>query len=99
MVALGSLAKGRSSARPLLRQRRQAAAVQLACGIRLVLRYAPSQRNPVDGPSRGLPVGVAAETMAHHADREAPSTTGGGTGSPLGALLERARLARGFAGG
>ena len=72
MVSLGSLAKGRSSADALLRVCRASAAVQLAVGIRLYLRYVPSERNQADGPSRGLPVGVAADTKEAHNLRWVP---------------------------
>ena len=58
-VALGSLMKGRSSAWPVLRLCRVAAAVELSCGIRLFLRYVESERNHADGPSRGHRIGQA----------------------------------------
>ena len=41
-VTLGCLSKGRSGARALLRVCRQAAGIQLACRIRLYLRWVPS---------------------------------------------------------
>ena len=72
MVSLGSLAKGRSSADALLRVCRASAAVQLAVGIRLYLRYVPSEQNQADGPSRGLPVGVAPGTREAHNLRWVP---------------------------
>ena len=69
MVTLGCLGKGRSSAPALLRLCRQAASVTLAFGIRLMLRYVPSEFNNADGPSRGLEVGVAPDTVTSHLDR------------------------------
>ena len=101
MVALGALAKGRSSSPPLLRFCRQGAAVMMAMDIRPMLRYIPSGVNPADGPSRGLPVGAAPETVLAHADR-----SGGAAAPPADALpaasLSRLQLGRscaGFAGG
>ena len=72
MVSLGSMAKGRSSATALLRVCRASAAVQLAMGLRLYLRYVPSELNLADGPSRGLHVGVAPETKEAHRLRWVP---------------------------
>ena len=72
MVSLGSLGKGRSSAEGLLRVCRSCAAVELALGIRIYLRYVPSELNMADGPSRGLGVGVAAETKEAHRLRWVP---------------------------
>jgi hypothetical protein len=66
MVSLGSLAKGRSSARGLLRVCRLSAAVQLTCGIRLYLRWVPSELNYADGPSRRERLGVARGTKEAH---------------------------------
>lgn len=51
-VALGCLAKGRSSSYRLLRLLRRAAALVLASGLRPVYRWLPSAANPADGPSR-----------------------------------------------
>jgi hypothetical protein len=70
MVTLGCLSKGRSSASPLLRLCRMTAAITLSLRIRLLLRYIPSEMNPADGPSRGMKVGAAPETIAAHADRK-----------------------------
>ena len=61
LVAIGVLAKGRSSSPPLLRLARQAASVQLILGVRLYLRWVESKRNLADGPSRGHPIGIAPE--------------------------------------
>ena len=69
LVALGALAKGRSSSRPLLRLCRQAAAVVLTYGMMPLYRYIASEVNPADGPSRGLGVGAAPETKEAHKDR------------------------------
>jgi hypothetical protein len=69
MVCLGSLGKGRSSAHGLLRICRQSAAVQLACGIKLYLRWVPSEINFADGPSRQEDVGVPESTQAAHVHR------------------------------
>ena len=52
MVALGAASKGRSSSRPLLRLCRQLAAVTLSTGLRMLLRYIPSEWNPADASSR-----------------------------------------------
>lgn len=51
-VALGCLAKGRSSSYRLLRLLRRAAALILASGLRPSYRWLPSAANPADGPSR-----------------------------------------------
>eukprot|EP00969_Alexandrium_andersonii_P373961 15485167-Alexandrium_andersonii.AAC.1 len=71
MAALGCLSKGRSAVRPLLHLCRQLAGLALFVGLRLLLRYVPSEWNPADGPSRGGGVGAAAETKAAHQQREA----------------------------
>ena len=104
MVALGALAKGRSSSPPLLRLCRQQAVLCMAFGLRPLYRYVPSEWNPADGPSRGGPVGVAEETSAAHADR-APATQT--LTDPLpdistgisARLLQLGRSVDGFAGG
>ena len=67
--ALPSRSKGRSSAYLLLRLCRQSAAIQIIMGIRLLMRYIPSEYNCADGPSRGDEIGVASETFAAHKDR------------------------------
>ena len=59
MVALGVLTKGRSPSWPLLRLARQAAAGQVAVGLRCYCRYVETKRNCADGPSRGFGIGVA----------------------------------------
>lgn len=51
-VAVGALTKGRTSAHSLLRRLRPTAALLLASGIRLSMRWIPSALNPADGPSR-----------------------------------------------
>lgn len=51
-VALGCLAKGRSSSYRLLRLLRRVAALVLASGLRPAYRWLPSAANPADGPSR-----------------------------------------------
>jgi hypothetical protein len=53
-AVLGALLKGRTSSRTLLARTRQVAAVTLAAGVRLSVRWVPSEANPADGPSRGL---------------------------------------------
>jgi len=70
-AALGALSKGRSSRPAMLRVARQIAAISLGLGIRLFGRYVRSEVNFSDGPSRGLGVGVARDTVAAHADRAA----------------------------
>ncbi|CAK0911449.1 unnamed protein product [Prorocentrum cordatum] len=47
-----SLGKGRSGSRHLLRALRRIAGVALACGLRLLVRWVPSERNVADKPSR-----------------------------------------------
>jgi hypothetical protein len=51
-VLIGSALKGRSSSPPLLRRLRAVAAMCLAAGLRLRLRWIASAFNPADGPSR-----------------------------------------------
>lgn len=53
-VAVFSSNKGRSSSHLLLRRLRSLAAGLLASGLRLLLRWIPSEDNPADGPSRLL---------------------------------------------
>ena len=55
-AVLGAAAKGRSSARSLELQLRRLAAVQLSANIGLHLLYIPSEHNPSDHPSRGVPI-------------------------------------------
>ena len=71
-VVVGALGKGRASSHQLLRLCRMAAAVQLACGIRLYLRWVPSESNVADGPSRGGAKGAAADTAQGHVTRGLP---------------------------
>lgn len=52
-VAVGALAKGRSSSHPLLCRLRPLSALLLASGLQLYLRWVASAMNPADGPSRG----------------------------------------------
>lgn len=59
MVALGAASKGRSSARALLRLCRQLVPITCVLNIWMLFRYAPSELNPTDGPSRGPGVGHA----------------------------------------
>jgi hypothetical protein len=51
-VAVFSSNKGRSSSHLLLRRLRPLAACLLSSGLRLLLRWIPSEDNPADGPSR-----------------------------------------------
>jgi hypothetical protein len=53
-VAVFASIKGRSSSHLLLRRLRSLAACLLASGLRLLLRWIPSECNPADGPSRLL---------------------------------------------
>jgi hypothetical protein len=53
-VLIGAVNKGRSSSPQLLRRLRSVSALCLATGMRLVLRWIPSELNPADGPSRIL---------------------------------------------
>ena len=63
MVTIGAVRKMRSSSRSLLVQLRKIAAVTLATGVRLTLRWIPTDMNPADGPSRGEAVGSAVITQ------------------------------------
>jgi len=51
-VAVGALSKGRTSSPPLLRRLRAVAALVLASGVQLRVRWIPSAANPADEPSR-----------------------------------------------
>jgi hypothetical protein len=51
-TAYGALSKGRSSAYSILRSCRSIAALSLAAGLYLNLKWVPSALNPADGPSR-----------------------------------------------
>jgi hypothetical protein len=65
LVIKGAFSKGRSSSRSINRLCRRHAALCLAFGLRVVLKYVPSAENWADGPSRGLAYpGVAPETRA-----------------------------------
>ena len=44
-------------------------ALALGLGIRFAAVYVRSEKNFSDGPSRGLPIGVAEETGKAHAER------------------------------
>ena len=70
LVSLGAIRKMRSGSAPLLRQLRTIGMCQLALGVRLIPRWIPSAMNPADGPSRGLSVGAAPETIEKHAPKE-----------------------------
>ena len=66
LVTIGALAKGRYSSPPLLAQARVAAAISLALGLRLYLRWVPSQGNHADGPCRGASGMTTRDTHAVH---------------------------------
>lgn len=53
-VVVGAVSKGRSSSQPLLRRLRYLAALVLASGLRLSVRWVASADNPADGPSRNF---------------------------------------------
>jgi len=57
MCCIGVLGKGRSSAARLLGLARQAAAVTLGTGLRILMRWVPGRYNWADGPSRGHKIG------------------------------------------
>ena len=57
-IILGGLRKGRSSAATIKRQVKQAAALQIAGGIKVYFGYVPSEDNPADAPSRGVHFGA-----------------------------------------
>ena len=59
MVAIGAFSKGRSSSAPILHVLRKGAAAQLGVGIRPYFRWIQTDRNHIDGPSRGYLMGVA----------------------------------------
>ena len=64
-VVQGAFTKGRSPSPALNRLCRRHAALCLAFGLRVVLKYVPSECNWADGPSRGLSYPcVAPETLA-----------------------------------
>ena len=69
MVALGAFAKGRSSSAPVLHLCRRVAALLLGLGIKAYWRHAISEKNHLDGPSRGSPLGVMPKTRAEQAVR------------------------------
>ena len=64
-VVLACAWKGRSRSYPLLRQLRRICSITLACGIRLCVRWVPTQFNNADRPSRGGAVGVEAKEVHH----------------------------------
>ncbi len=83
LVAIGVLAKGRSSSPGLLRCARYALSVLATTGIRIALRYVPTWLNCADGPSRGLSFpGIHPETVrkaaarlrAKYPDRDLPQS-------------------------
>lgn len=53
-VVVGAVTKGRSSSQLLLRRLRYLAAMVLASGLRLAVRWVASADNPADGPSRNF---------------------------------------------
>ncbi len=69
LVALGCVMQGGSGSFPLWRQCRILCALSLGLQIRPLVRWIESKRNWSDGPSRGLGVGAAEETVAIHASR------------------------------
>ena len=75
LVTLGVLARGRSASPALLALARQAGAILLACGIRPIWRWVASEHNYADGPSRGEPIGLAAETAEKSSHRQLPKRT------------------------
>ena len=77
-AVIGACRKMRSGSHGLLRQLRTIAAVCLATGVRLALRWVPSERNWADNPSRGRSVAppsgtnhdkAADEDLAAHSPR------------------------------
>ena len=57
LVSLGAFGKGRSSSPALLRLCRRWATVRMVLDIRISLRWAPTDRNLADGPSRRAKIG------------------------------------------
>ena len=76
LPALGALQKGRSGDFGMLRLCRRLCSLTLAVGVRLVGRWVRSEINFLDGPSRGLPLGVADETLLAHGVTGSPTATG-----------------------
>ena len=72
MVSLGALQKGRSSAKDILHLCRVGAIIQMVSQIRGYFRWVPSEHNLADGPSRGLGIGAAEETIRQHVRRAVP---------------------------
>ncbi len=68
-ATLGAVQKGRTSSYPMLRQCRTICALSLVLQIWPRCRYVESERNWSDGPSRGLKIGAAADTVLLHAYR------------------------------
>ena len=87
LVSLGVLRKGRSSAKDLLHLARVGGIIQMVCRIRGYFRWVPSEINLADGPSRGLGIGAADDTVAVHVGRGVPRDL-------LRRLQERDRQAR-----
>lgn len=57
LAAIGVTMKGRSSKRRMLMLTRQIGALALAAGLKIHVRWTPSERNWSDGPSRGHKIG------------------------------------------
>jgi hypothetical protein len=68
-VALGCVAKGRSSHPALLRQTRIIGAIAMALQVIPKARWIESERNPSDGPSRDGPIGAEGDTVMVHSLR------------------------------
>ena len=69
MVALGAFAKGRSSSAPVLHLCRRMGALLLGLGIKAYWRHVISEKNHLDGPSRGGPLGVMPKNRTEQAVR------------------------------
>ena len=69
MVCLGAFSKGRSSSAGVLHICRRQAALTLAFNIKTYWRHIETDRNHMDGPSRGGPLGVMAKSRPEQAVR------------------------------
>jgi hypothetical protein len=72
LVCLGALQKRRSSVKDILHLCRIGAIIQMVCRIRGYYRWVSLELNLADGPSRGLPIGAAEETVKLHVSRGVP---------------------------
>lgn len=84
LVSLGGVARGRSSSVPLCRLLRKLAACTLLLGVKVYCSFIGTKRNAADGPSRGLPIGPAPESVVAKMRKE-------GMGAALSGSAKRVR--------